>query len=78
MPTMCLIRLVNETHSPVTKKNREWQEKLPVVVLRAEEIMYSKANSEVTPEPVRALNLMCSECFYPLLCLDSFLFVYLG
>ncbi|XP_012076556.1 uncharacterized protein LOC105637632 isoform X2 [Jatropha curcas] len=33
-------------HSSATKKNKEWQEKLPVVVLRAEEIMYSKANSE--------------------------------
>lgn len=44
---MCLIRVVNEAHSPTTKKNKEWQEKLPVVVLKAEEIMYSKANSEV-------------------------------
>ncbi|XP_022751804.1 uncharacterized protein LOC111300439 [Durio zibethinus] len=41
-----IIRVVNETHSPATKKNKEWQEKLPVVVLKAEEIMYSKANSE--------------------------------
>ncbi|XP_027331070.1 uncharacterized protein LOC113846707 isoform X2 [Abrus precatorius] len=41
-----IFRLVNDTHSPATKKNKEWQEKLPVVVLRAEEIMYSKANSE--------------------------------
>ncbi|KAM2257138.1 hypothetical protein ACFXTI_047418 [Malus domestica] len=31
----------------VTKKNKEWQKKMPLVVLRAEEIMYSKANSEV-------------------------------
>ncbi|KAM1668444.1 hypothetical protein TB2_047296 [Malus domestica] len=31
----------------VTKKNKEWQKKLPLVVLRAEEIMYSKANYEV-------------------------------
>jgi hypothetical protein len=42
-----LFRLVNEAHCPATKKNKEWQEKLPVVVLKAEEIMYSKANSEV-------------------------------
>lgn len=41
-----IFRVVNETHSPATKKNKEWQEKLPIVVLRAEEIMYSKANSE--------------------------------
>ena len=44
---MCLIRVVNENHTPATKKNKEWQEKLPIVVFRAEEIMYSKANSEV-------------------------------
>ncbi|KAM1349282.1 hypothetical protein ACFX13_003469 [Malus domestica] len=30
----------------LVKKNKEWQKKLPLVVLRAEEIMYSKANSE--------------------------------
>ncbi|XP_044463070.1 uncharacterized protein LOC123194024 [Mangifera indica] len=41
-----IFRVVHETHNPQTKKNREWQEKLPVVVLKAEEIMYSKANSE--------------------------------
>ncbi|EEF46957.1 conserved hypothetical protein [Ricinus communis] len=41
-----IFRVVNEVHSPATKKNKEWQEKLPVVVLKAEEIMYSKANSE--------------------------------
>lgn len=42
-----MFRLVHENHTPGTKKNREWQEKLPVVVLKSEEIMYSKANSEV-------------------------------
>lgn len=36
-----------EAHRAATRKNKEWQEKLPVVVLKAEEIMYSKANSEV-------------------------------
>ncbi|XP_051150713.1 uncharacterized protein LOC127265078 [Andrographis paniculata] len=41
-----ILRLVHENHSAATKKNREWQEKLPVVVFKAEEIMYSKANSE--------------------------------
>lgn len=41
-----IFRLVNEAHSSTSKKNKEWQEKLPVVVLKAEEIMYSKANSE--------------------------------
>ncbi|RVW54052.1 hypothetical protein CK203_080369 [Vitis vinifera] len=46
---LCLcsvVRVVNEIHSSATKKNKEWQEKLPIVVLKAEEIMYSKANSE--------------------------------
>lgn len=47
LPTVCLIRVVNDTHSSTTKKNKEWQEKVPTVVLKAEEIMYSKANSEV-------------------------------
>ncbi|CAN6918231.1 unnamed protein product [Brassica oleracea] len=42
-----IFRLSMEAHSAATKKNKEWQEKLPVVVLKAEEIMYSKANSEV-------------------------------
>ncbi|XP_019058289.1 PREDICTED: uncharacterized protein LOC104815272 isoform X2 [Tarenaya hassleriana] len=41
-----IFRLVREAHSATTRKNKEWQEKLPVVVLKAEEIMYSKANSE--------------------------------
>ncbi|KAK6941675.1 hypothetical protein RJ641_027052, partial [Dillenia turbinata] len=41
-----IFRVVNEIHSSATRKNREWQVKLPVVVLKAEEIMYSKANSE--------------------------------
>ncbi|CAN6924763.1 unnamed protein product [Brassica oleracea var. botrytis] len=41
-----IFRLSMEAHSAATKKNKEWQEKLPVVVLKAEEIMYSKANSE--------------------------------
>ncbi|XVF48360.1 hypothetical protein PTKIN_Ptkin03bG0184000 [Pterospermum kingtungense] len=41
-----IFRIVNEVHSSSTKKNKEWQEKLPVVVLKAEEILYSRANSE--------------------------------
>lgn len=41
-----IFRIVNEVHGSATKKNMEWQEKLPIVVFRAEEIMYSKANSE--------------------------------
>ncbi|KAI5073882.1 hypothetical protein GOP47_0011895 [Adiantum capillus-veneris] len=41
-----IFRLVNELHSTSTRRKKEWQEKLPIVVLRAEEILYSKANSE--------------------------------
>ncbi|KAK9280506.1 hypothetical protein L1049_014198 [Liquidambar formosana] len=41
-----IFRVANEIHGSATRKNKEWQEKLPVVVLKAEEIMYSKANSE--------------------------------
>uniref|UniRef100_A0A1D1YR45 Histone acetyltransferase p300 n=1 Tax=Anthurium amnicola TaxID=1678845 RepID=A0A1D1YR45_9ARAE len=41
-----IFRVANEVHCPATRKNKEWQEKLPSVVLKAEEIMYSKANSE--------------------------------
>jgi hypothetical protein len=40
-------RVADEVHSPTTRQNKEWQKKLPLVVLRAEEILYSKANSEV-------------------------------
>ncbi|VFQ73632.1 unnamed protein product [Cuscuta campestris] len=41
-----IFRCVHERHSALTKKNSEWQVKLPIVVFKAEEIMYSKANSE--------------------------------
>ncbi|XP_023750076.1 uncharacterized protein LOC111898387 isoform X1 [Lactuca sativa] len=41
-----IFRIVTEIHSSATRKNKEWQDKLPIVVLKAEEIMYSKANSE--------------------------------
>ncbi|CAM8894526.1 unnamed protein product [Rhodiola kirilowii] len=41
-----IFRLVGEAHSMKTKNNREWQEKLPIVVLKCEEILYSKANSD--------------------------------
>lgn len=41
-----IFRVVNEIHSSATRKNKEWQDNLPIVVLKAEEIMYSKANSE--------------------------------
>ncbi|KAK6236982.1 hypothetical protein QQP08_025569 [Theobroma cacao] len=50
-----IFRVVNEIHSSATKKNKEWQEKLPVVVLKAEEIMYSKANSEAEYMDLKSL-----------------------
>ncbi|KAI3911817.1 hypothetical protein MKX01_038259 [Papaver californicum] len=50
-----IFRVVSDSHSSVTKKNKEWQEKLPVVVLKAEEIMYSKANSEAEYVDVKTL-----------------------
>jgi len=40
--------VVNDMHGSSTKKNKEYQEKLPIVVLRAEGIIYSKANFKVT------------------------------
>ncbi|KAL3532312.1 hypothetical protein ACH5RR_005833 [Cinchona calisaya] len=50
-----IFKVVYENHSPVTKKNKEWQEKLPTVVLKAEEIMYSKANSEAEYMDIQTL-----------------------
>ncbi|KAK1372508.1 hypothetical protein POM88_028701 [Heracleum sosnowskyi] len=50
MPTMCLIRVLNVKHYVGTKGNREWQEKLPIVVFKAEEIMYSEATSEIVSQ----------------------------
>ncbi|XP_039027279.1 uncharacterized protein LOC120161041 [Hibiscus syriacus] len=41
-----ILRLAMETHCTATKKNKEWQDKILTVIFKAEEIMYSKANSE--------------------------------
>ncbi|KAK8595677.1 hypothetical protein V6N12_064191 [Hibiscus sabdariffa] len=41
-----ILRLAMETHSTATRKNKEWQDKIITVIVKAEEIMYSKANSE--------------------------------
>ncbi|XP_077209844.1 uncharacterized protein LOC143845407 [Tasmannia lanceolata] len=51
-----IFKVVNEIHSLATKKNKEWQEKIPVVVLKAEEIMYSKANSEAEYMDLKTLR----------------------
>ncbi|XP_004292983.1 PREDICTED: uncharacterized protein LOC101295200 [Fragaria vesca subsp. vesca] len=50
-----IFSVVNEIHSSATRKNKEWQEKLPIVVLKAEEIMYSKANSEAEYTDLKTL-----------------------
>lgn len=63
MHNMCLIRVVHENHSTSTKKNREWQEKLPLVVLKSEEIMYSKANSEVKSIHLFLLSIIINHLF---------------
>lgn len=44
---MCLIRVVVDTHSPATMKNKKCQEKFPMVAFKVEEIMYFKSNSKV-------------------------------
>ncbi|MBA0817042.1 hypothetical protein Gohar_001638 [Gossypium harknessii] len=41
-----ILRLAIQTHSSATKKNKEWRDKILMVIVKAEEIMYSKANSE--------------------------------
>lgn len=58
-------RVVNEIHSSATRKNKEWQDKLPIVVLKAEEIMYSKATSEV--EIISTFYSLCEKEFRALL-----------
>ncbi|KAH9322353.1 hypothetical protein KI387_016992 [Taxus chinensis] len=50
-----IFRVVNEIHCPTTRRKKEWQEKLPMVVLRAEEILYSKANSEAEYMDIKTL-----------------------
>nr|KJB83194.1 hypothetical protein B456_013G234700 [Gossypium raimondii] len=42
-----ILRLAIQTHSSATKKNMEWRDKILIVIVKAEEIMYSKANSEI-------------------------------
>ena len=59
-------RVVNHIHGSSTKKNKEYQEKLPIVVLRAEEIIYSKANSEVTFPLLSCLSVYSTILFYGL------------
>lgn len=51
-----IFRVADEVHSPTTRQNKEWQKKLPLVVLRAEEILYSKANSEAEYMDLKTLH----------------------
>ncbi|XP_010451087.1 PREDICTED: uncharacterized protein LOC104733182 [Camelina sativa] len=66
-----IFRIVCEIHSQSTKKNTEWQEKLPVVVLRAEEIMYSKANSEAEYMDLKTLLDRTNEAINTIIRLDE-------
>ncbi|XP_006284395.2 uncharacterized protein LOC17878511 [Capsella rubella] len=66
-----IFRIVCEIHSQSTKKNTEWQEKLPVVVLRAEEIMYSKANSEAEYMDMTTLLDRTNEAINTIIRLDE-------
>ncbi|KAL0687114.1 hypothetical protein Bca4012_086791 [Brassica carinata] len=66
-----IFRIVCEIHSQSTKKNTEWQEKLPVVVLRAEEIMYSKANSEAEYMDMNTLLDRTNEAINTIIRLDE-------
>ena len=61
-------RVVNDIHGFSTKKNKEYQEKLPLVVLRVVEIIYSKANSEVTFLLCFLLTCLCTQLFYFMVC----------
>ena len=62
-------RVVNDIHGFSTKKNKEYQEKLPLVVLRVEEIIFSKANFEVTFLLLRfLLTCLCTQLFYFMVC----------
>ncbi|CAD5329727.1 unnamed protein product [Arabidopsis thaliana] len=54
-----------------TRKNTEWQEKLPVVVLRAEEIMYSKANSEAEYMDMKTLLDRTNDAINTIIRLDE-------
>ncbi|XP_057873014.2 uncharacterized protein LOC131079139 [Cryptomeria japonica] len=51
-----IFRIADEIHTPTTRRNKEWQKKLPLVVLRAEEILYSKANSEAEYVDLKTLR----------------------
>ncbi|KAF8035883.1 hypothetical protein BT93_C1795 [Corymbia citriodora subsp. variegata] len=66
-----IFRVVNEIHSSSTKKNKEWQEKLPVVVLKAEEIMYSKANSEAEYMDLETLQDRTNDAINTIIRLDE-------
>ncbi|KAH0871542.1 hypothetical protein HID58_078564 [Brassica napus] len=66
-----IFRIVCEIHSQSTKKNTEWQEKLPVVVLRAEEIIYSKANSEAEYMDMNTLLNRANDAINTIIRLDE-------
>ncbi|KAL0553316.1 hypothetical protein IC582_007208 [Cucumis melo] len=66
-----IFRVVSEVHCCATKKNKEWQEKLPIVVLKAEEILYSKADSEAEYMDVTTLWTRINEAINTIIRLDK-------
>ncbi|KAK1426978.1 hypothetical protein QVD17_15660 [Tagetes erecta] len=66
-----IFRVVNEIHSSATRKNKEWQDKLPIVVLKAEEIMYSKATSEEEYMDLETLRDRANDAINTIIKLDQ-------
>ncbi|XP_038899374.1 uncharacterized protein LOC120086684 [Benincasa hispida] len=66
-----IFRVVSEVHCCATKKNKEWQEKLPIVVLKAEEILYSKADSEAEYMDITTLWARINEAINMIIRLDK-------
>ncbi|CAK9170395.1 unnamed protein product [Ilex paraguariensis] len=66
-----IFRVVNEIHSSVIKKNKEWREKIPIVVLKAEEILYSKANSEAEYMDLTTLRDRANDAINTIIRLDD-------
>ncbi|XP_022940025.1 uncharacterized protein LOC111445784 [Cucurbita moschata] len=66
-----IFRVVSQVHCPATKKNKEWQEKLPIVVLKAEEILYSKADSEAEYMDITTLWTRINEAINTIIRLDG-------
>ncbi|KAI3825500.1 hypothetical protein L1987_06990 [Smallanthus sonchifolius] len=62
-----IFMLVNEIH----RKNKEWQDNLPIVVLKVEEIIYSKANSEAEYMDLKTLWDRANDAIKTIIRLDD-------